>query len=329
MIGDHLEEAHGWRVIRIPKRGFLAAVRAVLLHQPDVVHFEWIEKFILGRNLLVSAVKTTHFLAQICFLRWVARVPIVHTVHQLSSHGGVQPKYERAVNRIFVRMCSAIRTYSEAMKTEIVKAFGTDPSIIWVIRDIPYNRFYSARGSKSVAREQLEIGAEHFVYLAFGRVRRYKGLEELITAFRQCSHPEDRLIIAGPIDDRGYFEALTRLAAESSNVVLADGFVPVDDVHLYFEAADVCVYPFKRVGHSGSVDLAMGFGKPVVTLATKAHLELLAHQQHLLFADPGELPEVLQKAKRSDLARIGQLNLNIANDSNFEDFAAFLAKAAS
>ena len=43
-----------------------------------------------------------------------------------------------------------------------------------------------------------------------------------------------------------------------------EGYVPHDDVPLYFAAADVVVLPFRKVTTSGSALLALSLGRPVV-----------------------------------------------------------------
>ena len=111
--------------------------------------------------------------------------------------------------------------------------------------------------------------------------------------------------------------------AESKNIPTIQWhhrFIEDADVQYFFNAADVVVLPFVRIDHSGSIDLAMSFGKPIITLRTEGTLRLLGHQRELLFDNTFyPLIECLKIAQEMNLLAIGKKNFEIADTTNYQD----------
>jgi len=91
------------------------------------------------------------------------------------------------------------------------------------------------------------------------------------------------------------------------------------------------VLPYKNVLNSGSVLLAMGFGKAVVAPNLGLIPFRLNRQTELLFDDVHPLVSVLQKAEKLDstaLKKIGDVNRTEALRYNWDDFAQFILALA-
>jgi glycosyltransferase involved in cell wall biosynthesis len=99
--------------------------------------------------------------------------------------------------------------------------------------------------------------------LAFGYVRPYKGLDDLIDALPLV--PEAELEIVGR-----FMEPLDRLRRRArrlgvaDRVHLVDGYVPEGRLRAVFARADAVVAPYRQASQSGAVHLAYSFGRPVV-----------------------------------------------------------------
>ncbi|MEI7768740.1 MAG: glycosyltransferase [Chloroflexales bacterium] len=116
-------------------------------------------------------------------------------------------------------------------------------------------------------RRDLGIPADAHVLLFFGFVRPYKGLEYLIQAMRLIRERISvHLLVVGEFwtapefyqryaDEFGVSEAMT----------IINRYVPNEELRPYFDAADVVVLPYVSATQSGVVQLAFGFGKPVIT----------------------------------------------------------------
>lgn len=105
------------------------------------------------------------------------------------------------------------------------------------------------------------------VALFFGLVRPYKGLENLLQAFAIVLAQIDlHLLIVGEFWEpvQAYQEMIAQLGIEHA-VTIVDQYVPNEELGTYFYAADVAVLPYKSATQSAVVQLAFGFGVPVIT----------------------------------------------------------------
>jgi len=112
------------------------------------------------------------------------------------------------------------------------------------------------------------------------------------------------LVVAG----RASAEAISTmrsLTAGLSNVRLVPELVPPEETHLYFSAADAAVLLFRDILSSGSVLLAVTFGKPVIAPRLDDIPETLQGADDLLYdpltGDQGLL-DSLSRASVLDLA---------------------------
>ncbi len=117
------------------------------------------------------------------------------------------------------------------------------------------------------ARAELGLPDERTL-LFFGLIRPYKGLDILLDAMPRI-HAETgaRLIVAGEFyDNKDEILAQTKnLGLEADVVRFFPGYIPNEDVHRYFSAADAVVQPYRRATPSGVAQTAFFFGKPMIT----------------------------------------------------------------
>src|SRR5690606_28471977 len=111
-----------------------------------------------------------------------------------------------------------------------------------------------------------------------------------------------------------------QLSGAHTGILWYHQFVPTPEVQYYFNAADMVVLPFRRIDHSGTVDLAMSFAKPIITLGTPTMLQLLSHQTDLLFNNASELFDCMNGVLHSDRSEIGKANYELTQKQNFNHF---------
>ncbi len=293
--------------------------RALQQHQPDIIYYDWVHSFILGKSLLWSCIKSLIFILEIVYTRFFYRAKMVHTLHNLQNHARLWLGLEKVIYGFFLRNCSQIRVYSKETKKAAIERFGLKSERIKIIQDLPYHLYYENKIGKSESRKRLNLNENAFVYLFFGELKPYKGVDNLLKAYAEIAQPTDRLIIAGKSYDEAYFASIKQRADTIPSVSIYHRFIEDDEVQVFFNAADVIVLPFVRIDHSGSVDLAMSFSKPVITLKTEAMMKLLRHQSELLFEKPEKLTTCLKNAKEINAQVIGQQNFNVADSTNYRD----------
>jgi len=293
--------------------------RALQQHQPDIIYYDWVHSFILGKSLVWSWIKSLIFVLEIAYTRFFYRAKMVHTLHNLQNHARLWLGLEKMIYGFFLRNCSQIRVYSEETKTAAMARFGLKPERIKIIQDLPYHLYYENKITKKESRKRLNLNEDDFVYLFFGELKPYKGVDNLLKAYAEMAQPNDRLIIAGKSYDAAYFASIKQRADTIPSVSMYHRFIEDDEVQVFFNAADVVVLPFVRIDHSGSVDLALSFSKPVITLKTEAMAKLLGHQAELLFETPEQLANCLKNAKEINREVIGHQNFSIADSTNYRD----------
>ncbi len=300
--------------------------RAIRQHQPDVLYYDWVHSFILGQSPLWTYFKSLVFVFEIFFVKFIKRIPIIHTLHNLQNHAGLYLRLERAIYGFFLRNCTYIRVYSETTKTAAIQKFNLNPNKIKVIQDLPFHYYYPNKITKTEARKQLQLSENQFVYLFFGEIKPYKGLHDFIPIFKQFAQSTDRLVIAGKSYDMDYFASLQKAAESCENIVWEHRFIEDNEVQTFFNAADVVVLPFVRIDHSGSVDLAMSFSRPVITLKTESMAKLLPNQTKLLFENPNDILRCLEQAKMVDCQTIGQQNFITSDATNYLEIVKLFKK---
>jgi glycosyltransferase involved in cell wall biosynthesis len=192
---------------------------------------------------------------------------------------------------------------------------------------IPHGHYldnYENTVTEREARDALDIDQSATVFLFFGLIRRYKGVFDLVDAFRAASLPDSRLVIVGnPATDT--LRAELRLATAADDRIRGIyEFVPDDEIQTYMNAADAVVLPFRRVTTSGSAVLAMSFGNAIVVPRIGC-LPELATDEGAVFYDPGDaagLETSLERSADRDLTAMGECNRRRVGQYDWASIAA-------
>jgi glycosyltransferase involved in cell wall biosynthesis len=219
---------------------------------------------------------------------------VAYTAHNLDPHESANAAQLRALRRM-IREADLVHAHDRATADELARRFGRRERV----PIIPHGHYLSAYPNtvtRASARAALQLSPDAFVYLSIGLLRPYKGLEELLSAFRLLNDDKTRLLIAGKAANPAYVGALTELAAGDARIRLEPRFVPGDELQRYFNAADVVVLPYRQITTSGAALLAFSFGAPVVAPAIGAFPELLAEERGALY-QPGELASALRRVR--------------------------------
>lgn len=278
--------------------------------KPDIVHLHWLPPF---RRDPVGVLRFLVFFARAGFLRALG-CRLVWTVHNLQHHEATWRKVELLFARMVVAMSSRVIVHSPIAGQLVTAEFGARTQRKLAV--VPHGNYigvYPNVVSRAEARHRLGLGPRTTVLLFLGYLRPYKGLNDLIRAFRQVDEPDCALVIAGsPFDDR----AVDQLRAESEGderIHLRPGFVPDDDIQVYMNAADAVVFPYQAILTSGAVVLAMSFARACVAPRLGCIPDVLDEQGAVLYdrSSPdglrGALKAVLRQ--REQLSQMGANNL--------------------
>lgn len=189
----------------------------------------------------------------------------IWTIHNLQAHDTRLPALARAYDRLLVRLIHGHVSLSNSAQRAAYERFPhLRQRLGFVIPHGHYRDSYAAPIDRDQARRELGLPLDAAVLLAFGLIRPYKQIVPLIDAFTRANLADAVLVIAGKPADSGLAAAVERAAAANPNVRLALRFIPDEETHRYFSAADLAVNPATRALNSGSALLALSFGVPVL-----------------------------------------------------------------
>ena len=116
---------------------------------------------------------------------------------------------------------------------------------------------------RSAIREQFRIPEDAFIFIFVGRVKRDKGINELLSAYRNLlpDHPSYLFVLGGNELDASVDMDLYQWSKKENRIIYT-GNTPV--VEQYLAASDCYVLPSYREGFGMSVIEAQAMGVPVV-----------------------------------------------------------------
>jgi glycosyltransferase involved in cell wall biosynthesis len=162
------------------------------------------------------------------------------------------------------------------------------------------------------------------VLLFFGFVRPYKGLEYLLQALPLVRRELNvHLLVVGefwsPLE---FYQRYADEFGVAEAVTFVNRYVPNEELQPYFEMADVVVLPYISATQSAVVQLAFGFGKPVITTRVGGLHEAVTDGVNGLIVPPQDeqaLAEAIVRYFRDDMA--GRLSSAIAQKKVTQQFS--------
>jgi len=229
--------------------------------RPPIFHILWNNRFELFDRTLVML-----------YYKLLGK-KLVFTAHNVNAgkRDGKDTWLNRLTLNIQYRLVDHIFVHTMKMKKELVVDFEVPGGKVSVIPFGMNDVFPATRLTTSEAKQRLGLHRGEKTMLFFGRIAPYKGLDFLVPAFAGLARNggDFRLIIAGKVE-KGYADYWRNIQREitlngmQQSVTTKIGFIPDDEVELYFKAADVLIIPYVHIFQSGVPFLAYNFGLPVI-----------------------------------------------------------------
>jgi beta-1,4-mannosyltransferase len=278
----------------------------------------------IGNSKLITIIKSIDFICELVLLK-LSGVKIIWTVHNIADHGGKFRSLELSFNKFLAALCDRLIVHCTPAKSEVMKVYCKSASSIGVISHGNYIGMYKNVITSSEARNQLKLDPQDTVFLHFGLIRPYKGVTELISAFKKLNHPQAKLLIAGKPHDDKIAAQIIDSCKNDENIINILEFIPDENIQLYMNAADVIVFPFKDILTSGSVILAMSFGKPVIAPQAGCISDILNEKGSFLYLRiENGLLEAMQcalTAGKKNLLDMGLYNFELARQLGWDEIA--------
>lgn len=150
--------------------------------------------------------------------------------------------------------------------------------------------------SRKELRKLLDISDDEIVFLFFGLVRRYKGLDLFIEALNQIDLHKYKIrpMIAGEFYvDKD--ELLDKIRSSHRNLyIVEDHFLLDHEVAEVFTLADVLVMPYRSATQSGILANAINFKKPFIISDLSGLTEFLVPDKYGKIIPKENIPELRQ-----------------------------------
>ncbi|MBX9783883.1 MAG: glycosyltransferase family 4 protein [Chitinophagaceae bacterium] len=189
--------------------------------------------------------------------------------------------------KYFIKPIDGFITMSEKVLGDL-KQFNTTTPAKFVPHPL-YDNFGSII-SKKEAREHLNISQTDFIFLFFGFIRKYKGLDVLLQAVNQLNQiqaSDYKVLIAGEFyEGRTPYDELIEQLNIKDQLLLKTDFIPDSEVKYYLCAADAVVQPYRNATQSGVTPLAYHFEVPMIVTNVGGLPSLVPHNKVGLVCEP-------------------------------------------
>jgi glycosyltransferase involved in cell wall biosynthesis len=267
---------------------------------PDVVHVQY---------PAVGYAKSLGVLALPLAVRWLARVPVVLTIHEWSErgwHGRLATEFMAVTSS---RVIAPDPIEASALRRRL-RVLGTPVDVAQMISTIPINR----DADPQAFRARLGLAAGELLVGTFGLIHPRRRIEDLIDALAvmRRSTPSHLLIVGGEAeyDARRAADYTATLKKKISDLGLSTsvtwlGYVGAADVSTALQACHVVALLYREGASERNTTLqaALEHGLPVVTTDGPAASDSLRATPNLHFVRAGtytsaELAQAIVSAAR-------------------------------
>ena len=202
---------------------------------------------------------------------WITRVP--NRLHTFTGQvwmtkKGVSRWFLKLLDKIIVTLNTNILVDSFSQQDFLIKegVLSKDFSIVLgsgSISGVDVNRFQPSKIHRNLIRKKLNIKDDCVIFLFVGRLKKEKGMFELVEAFKNVSeqHNDVALLIVGPDEEELKQKLISRLETCKESVRFID-FTKVPEQ--YMAASDVFVLPSYREGFGSVIIEAASCGLPSI-----------------------------------------------------------------
>lgn len=272
-------------------RSWYGAYRFLKRHQPDAIIMLWWTSSVAHMELFLAVANR----------RMKIKTNLILEMHEVVDplEESILPirLYSRLAGKMIMGRTDIFTTQSASAKRQVAQIYRLDKRRIFVVPIGLYDD-YKHTSDKDSCRKELGI-EEEFVILYFGLIRKYKGVPYLVEAFNKLAQGiagHSRLIIAGEDwgDETSLGDAINS-SPYKGQITYKPQFAPDIMIPRYFSAADVVVLPYLRTLGSGVANIAMTYGKPIITSDLETMRECLADYEGAWFTPVGDSAAIAER----------------------------------
>jgi len=262
------------------------AIRELKKNRYDVVHFNGTSGFLLY------------------FVPLFRKYPKVWTLHDYKAHSGERNFQAWVINKFVARFKFHFIQHYRFLREQLIHQYHLPAEKVHAI-------YSGSLDLVSVFPEEPVSGIPRDFILFFGRISRYKGVDDLLMAYDQLgingNHPA--LVVAGG----GSFWFDTSVFQRNPSIFLLNRYVKTTELVWLIRRCRYVVTPYKDATHSAVIATAYAFNKPVIATDVDGLSEVVQHEQTGMLVkpnDPGELVHVM-KDMNHDIQKLDTFSNNI------------------
>ena len=230
--------------------------------------------------------------------------------------------WELFASKVFARFVSRLIVHCPSAVGIVSSAYCVGAGKISVVPIAEYGSYYPQPPDKKTARTILGIQNADFVYLSFGMIREYKGVDALMRCFTHHRDPRSRLIVLGLPPSSHVRCALFEIARDNPNISFIPEFVDNESLIAYISASDVVVLPYTSVLTSSAPMLASSVGRPMIVSDAGCLQDLPdSFAIHFPAGNDEALQSALETARLAPLDRMGRAAIEFASKLTWSDLA--------
>jgi glycosyltransferase involved in cell wall biosynthesis len=307
---------HGLSILLLPLE---TAIKRIF--GARVVHLHWVFSFPFpgaDRFRFIMLVSQAWFILWLRFCKLLG-LRVIWTAHNVLPHDPVFGD-DVAMRKVLIAASDLVIAHSEAALSQL-EDMGAKPKRAIVI---PHGPFVSSRQTTVTRRPGSDGGPYRFLFV--GKIKAYKGVDDLLDAFLEVSKDEKVLLtIAGQCEDPNLSARLNNFAGRDGLTVLVGperlSDAVMDDL---LSASDIVVLPFKKVTTSGSAILALSHGRPIIIPETQTMSDIPDDAALRYDGTTEGLTSAMASAaaiSQEQLARMGDASLAYANSVSWDEIA--------
>lgn len=297
----------------------------------DAIHFHWINQMvdpIVWCDSYLKRVAKQIILAADILLARLRGIKIYWTIHNVVSHECKNTEREISARKIIAKYATHLFFHSNGALDFIKKCYGVGlQEKATVAPHGNYDNCYPIHiETAKELRARFRIPSSALVVLFFGAIRRYKGLEKLISAFEKIGDNNLRLIIAGNTTDVEFADYIRNVSGRNINIISIIKYIADEQVSSIFAMADIVALPFERTLTSGSATLAFTMGKALLVPEDARIFDFINDNNALFFSSEIELTEKLSSLEKNDLERKGKMARKAVEELTWDKSAELIAE---
>jgi glycosyltransferase involved in cell wall biosynthesis len=190
-----------------------------------------------------------------------------------------------------IRHATLVQAISEEIEHDVAAVDVQPDRIVRIPNGVVIPTHGVKEPDRRAARRTLNLPADEVIALYAGRLERYKGVEDLISVWRDRPAPSARLLLVGSAGQKDP----ARINDLPPNV---EDRPWASDTGSYLAAADLFILPSHAEGMSNALLEAMATGLPCVATRVGAAEEMIQDGESGLLIDPGDLPAMRAAIQR-------------------------------